>query len=193
MGVEVDYQRWFEERIGEFLEAHSFDFVIGSVHYVDRRMLMTPEYLEGRDCKAAYRDYYGAVLESVTSGLIDIVGHLEYANRRGVGVFGPFDPSPYRAQVSGLFDAMIERGVALEINTAGLRQGTGATYPCEAHVALYAERGGRLLSIGSDAHRPEDLADRYTVAAELALKYGLDQVTTWRSRLPSPVTLKPIT
>src|SRR5438067_11014394 len=36
-GVEIDYQRWFEDRIGDYLAAHPFDFVIGSVHYVDRK------------------------------------------------------------------------------------------------------------------------------------------------------------
>ena len=65
---------------------------------------------------------------------------------------------------------MIARKVALEINTAGLRQGTGNTYPCESHVDLYAARGGKLLTIGSDAHRPEDLADQYSLAAEMALR-----------------------
>src|SRR5436190_22227780 len=40
MGVEVDYQKWFEDEISAFLATRAFDFVIGSVHYVDRKMLM---------------------------------------------------------------------------------------------------------------------------------------------------------
>jgi histidinol-phosphatase (PHP family) len=191
MGVEVDYQKWFEERIAEYLDGHAFDFVIGSVHYVDRVMLMTPNYVRGRSVQEAYRLYYDAVRDSMASGLIDIVGHLEYANRRGVGVFGPFDPAPYRAQVTELYELMRERRVALEINTAGLRQGVGHTYPCEEHVALYGECGGRLLSIGSDAHRPEDLGDRYETAAEMALRHGLTHVCAWKDRTPTLVPLQP--
>jgi histidinol-phosphatase (PHP family) len=190
MGVEVDYQKWFESEIADFLGSHAFDFVIGSVHYVDSVMLMTPEYVEGRTKEEAYRGYYQAVFESVASGLIDIVGHLEYANRRGVPLFGAFDPTSYRFQVEELVDAMIARNVALEINTAGLRQGTGNTYPCEAHVALYAERGGKLLTIGSDAHRPEDLADQYTLAAEMALRHGLREITVWSGRSPTSRALR---
>src|SRR5437879_6163847 len=44
MGVEIDYQRWFEDDIRRFLGHHAFDFVLGSVHYVDRIMVMTPKY-----------------------------------------------------------------------------------------------------------------------------------------------------
>src|SRR5439155_13921476 len=90
-GVEVDYQKWFEAEIAAYLAGHSFDFVLGSVHYVDSAMIMTPEYLAGRSKEQAYRDYFQAVRYSVESGLIDIVVHLEYAKRRGVQVVGPFN------------------------------------------------------------------------------------------------------
>lgn len=190
MGVEVDYQKWFEESIAAYLDEHPFDFVIGSVHYVDSAMLMTSPYLERRSKEQCYRDYYGAILDSVRSGLIDIVGHLEYANRRGVGLFGPFDPTPYRTQVEELFDEMISAGVALEINTAGIRQGVGTTYPCEEHVALFRERGGSRLSIGSDSHQPADLGSRYTVAADMALRCGLTHVLTWSNREATPRPLR---
>jgi histidinol-phosphatase (PHP family) len=189
MAVEVDYQRWFEDAIGEYLSDHPFDYVLGSVHYVDREMLMTPAYIGSRTREVAYARYFTAVRDSVESGLIDVVGHLEYANRRGVQAFGPYDWRPYRDQVAELFDRMIQRGVALEINTAGLRQGVGHTYPCESHVALYGERGGRLLTIGSDSHMPADLAHSYEVAAAIALKYGLDHVCTLEERIATPVPL----
>lgn len=182
MGVEIDYQRWFEDEIADYLSRHAFDYVLGSVHYVDRRMLMTPEYIGDLTREEAYARYFAAARDSVESGLIDVAGHLEYVNRRGVPAFGPYDWTPYREQVAELFDRMIARNVALEINTAGLRQGVGHTYPCEAHVALYAERGGRLLTIGSDSHRPEDLAASYEVAAGLARKQGLAELCTFHER-----------
>jgi len=189
MGVEIDYQRWFEHRIAAYLADHPFDYVLGSVHYVDRDPLMTPQFIENRTREQAYERYFSGVRESVESGLIDTVGHLEYANRRGVHVFGQYDWKPYRDQVAELFDRMIDRGVALEINTAGLRQGVGHTYPCEAHVQLYAERGGRRLTIGSDSHLPADMAASYDVAAGLALKYGLSEVSTWHDRVVTMVPL----
>jgi histidinol-phosphatase (PHP family) len=189
MGVEIDYQQWFDHKIADFLDSHAFDFVLGSVHYEDRQMLMTPEYIGGRTKEEAYSRYFAAVRDSVECGLIDVVGHLEYVNRRGVPAFGQYDWRPYREQLVDLFDLMIERNAALEINTAGLRQGVGHTYPCEAHIALYAERGGKLLTIGSDAHQPGDLAASYEVAAGLALKHGLTEVCTFHEQKKTLIPL----
>ena len=192
-GVEIDYQIWFETEIEAYLRDHPFDFVIGSVHYVNSRMVMTPEYNQSRDADRAYSDYFHAVRDSAASGLFDIVGHLEYANRRGIAAWGPYDPEPYRAELNALFDAMIERHVVLEINTAGLHQNLGLTYPCAQTFALYAERGGTLLSIGSDAHHPDQLGHAYPVASELAIRNGVTHVCSWsnRRRTEKPLVTAP--
>lgn len=189
LGVEIDYQRWFERQIERYLRDHPFDFVMASVHYVRRVPIMSEQFVRNRSAEQAYAEYFDAVRDSVESGLFDVVGHLEYANRRGVQIYGRFRPEPYREQVTALFDAMIEREIALEINTAGLRQGVNDTYPCEDHIALYAERGGKLLTIGSDAHVPQDLAYAYPHAAKLALRHGLDSVCTYSARTARAVPL----
>ncbi len=189
-GVEIDYQDWFEDRIDDYLKAHSFDFVIGSVHYVDRHMIMTPEYNQSRTAETAYGDYFHAVRQSVDSGLFDIVGHLEYANRRGIAAWGQYDPGPYREQLDALFDAMIERGVVFELNTAGLHQNLGVTYPSSTTLSYYTQCGGSLLSIGSDAHHPDQLGHAYGNAARMALAAGLTKVCTWENRKPRLVPLR---
>ena len=94
-GVEIDYQIEFEDKIARYLESHPFDFVLGCVHYVNRVMIMTAEYNRERYAQTAYRDYFQAVFDSVNCGLFDILGHLEYANRRGVAAWGPYDSTRY--------------------------------------------------------------------------------------------------
>ncbi len=190
-GVEIDYQSWFDDQISEYLRSHAFDFVIGSVHYVNREMIMTPEYNRSRCAHTAYRDYFRAVSDSVTSGLFDIVGHLEYANRRGVAAWGPYDPVTYRVELTEIFDRMIERGVALEINTAGLHQNVGLTYPCADSVSLYRQRGGSLLCVGSDAHHPDQLGHAYTAATDIGLANGFNELCTWNQRHVRLVPLFP--
>lgn len=190
-GVEIDYQPWFEDRIGSYLESHPFDFVIGSVHYVDRIMVMTPAYNAGRTASQAYGDYFDAVRASVASGLFDILGHLEYANRRGIAAWGPYDPSAYSQALAELYSDMAQRGVALEINTAGLHQQVGTTYPTAESVALYSAQGGKRLSIGSDAHHPDQLGYAYVEAAAIALNSSLTTVCTWNRRMPHEVSIVP--
>ena len=195
-GVEIDYQIWFEDEIAKYLDSHAFDFVIGSVHYVNRQMLMTPEYNASRTKKIAYQDYFKAVHDSVACGLFDILGHLEYANRRGLAAWGEYRASDYEPELISLFDLMIEKNLPLEINTAGLHQNLGVTYPTAETLALYASRGGKRLSIGSDAHHPDQLGHAYKTAAQIAQANGLTQVCTWERRgrgeiLLSPISLRP--
>jgi histidinol-phosphatase (PHP family) len=189
-GIEIDYQSWFEPEIAEYLDEYVFDFVIGSVHYVDRQMIMTAEYNQTRNAHSAYEDYFAAVRDSVASGLFDIVGHLEYANRRGIAAWGPYQPESHRDTLATLFHEMAASNTVFEINTAGLHQGLGVTYPCSETVSLYTRTGGTLLSIGSDAHHPDQLAHDYSRAARTAIAAGLTHVCTWRNREMQLVALQ---
>ena len=189
-GVEIDYQIWFEDKIANYLDSHKFDFVIGSVHYVDKLMLMTPQYNRNRTKKTAYSDYFQAVSDSVKSGLFDIVGHLEYSNRRGIEAWGEFRTDDFEKELTDLFNLMIEKSIPLEINTAGLHQNLGISYPCSDTVDLYSRLGGRLLSIASDAHHPDQLAHAYSTAANLAIRNGITHVCTWKNREMTPVPLQ---
>ena len=181
-GVEIDYQKAFEPEIAKFLAAHPFDFVLTSVHFVGGAMIMTPGYNAGRTRRQAYTDYFAVVLDSVQSGAMDILGHLEYANRRGLAAWGPYDPQEFEPELNRIFDAIIARNIPLEINTAGLHQGCGVTYPTAETVAMYARRGGKLLSIGADSHQPAQLAHDYKIAADIALANGLTAVCVWQNR-----------
>jgi histidinol-phosphatase (PHP family) len=66
--------------------------------------------------------------------------------------------------------ALVESGTALEVNTSGLRQAPGETYPTPAIVAMFRDLGGTAVTAGSDAHRAETFAfgleDGYRLLAE---------------------------
>ncbi len=189
-GVEIDYQIWFEDKIGSYLDEHAFDFVLGSVHYVDRLTVMSAEYNRSRNARTAYVDYFNAVRDSVVSGMFDVLAHLEYANRRGIAAWGPYEAKAYESDLKAIFDRVVDERLALEINTAGIFHGIEATYPCADTVALYADRGGDRISIGSDAHHPDQLGGNYMAAVGIALANGADTVLTWENRKATPVPLR---
>lgn len=188
-GVEIDYQKRFETQIAAFLQEHAFDYVLGSVHYVDGTMIMTPEYNRFRTKYQAYHHYFQAVLDSVQSGLFDVVAHLEYANRRGIAVWGTYSPLEHEDILRQIFRDMHAKGIALEINTAGLRHGLNQTYPCWQTLKLYLEEGGRIFSIGSDAHQPAQLVYAYEEAAKTLLSLGITHISCWerRQRVEKPL------
>ena len=172
LGVEVDYQAWFEEDIAAFLQSHPFDYKIGSVHAIGGKTLMSDEYLAQRRGANAYADYYDAVRRSAESGLFDIIGHFGYAMRRGLRKVGPPDAEAREMEQRALY-ATAASGACLEVNGAGLRHGIGSTYPPLGVLERYREQGGELVSIGSDAHRPADVGRGVAEAEQSVRSAGL--------------------
>lgn len=77
---------------------------------------------------------------------------------------------------------MVERGTVLEVNTAGLRQDAQDFYPCRQTLQWYYERGGRLITFGSDAHHPDELTYRYLDAVQMAWEIGFREVAVFEKR-----------
>ena len=183
-GIEIDYQKWFEKDIPAFLNVHQFDYVMGTVHFLDRVVIMSPEYNEGKTREEAYRGYFMAVLDSVKSGLFDFVGHLEYCNRWGIAAWGAYSPEPFRDLLTEIFTEMIAREMTLEFNTGGLHRGIGVTLPGLETMRLYHELGGRRMTFGSDAHHPDQLAHEFDWAMTHIKEIGEWQFVSFENRKP---------
>jgi histidinol-phosphatase (PHP family) len=170
-GVEIDYQRCFDAEVRIFLEQHSFDFIIGSVHYADGLYVGTA-LTEAYEADTAYRRYFNAVREAAASGLFDVIGHLDLLKRHGVRRWGHFDPRCYTHEIEAVLQAAVETGTGLEINTSGLRQAPGETYPGLETLRRYRELGGEVLTLGSDAHHLDDLGSNIRDGLALARAAG---------------------
>jgi len=156
LGVEIDYHHAWEDEIREFLRGKEFDYILGSVHYLDDHMLvMDGGHFAGKTQRQAYEAYFAEVLRLAESGLCQGLGHLDVIERRGAKIYGPYDASAYLDSLAPIFATAVRRGLALEINLSGYRQGLGKPSPGLDVVAFFIEAGGRLITIGSDAHAAE--------------------------------------
>lgn len=157
-GAEVDYQPSYHSEIVDFLGDNQFDYVLGAVHYACGIILEDHEhYFSEKSARDAYLPYFEVLYAAARSGLFDTIAHLDICKRYGVLYYGPFDLEEFRPEVEDVLKAMIENGTALEINSSGLRQAPGETYPSIDVLKLYAGLGGKAVKIGSDSHRVEHL------------------------------------
>jgi histidinol-phosphatase (PHP family) len=85
--------------------------------------------------------------------------------------------------------ALVETGTALEVNTSGLRQVAGETYPSAAIVARYRELGGERVVVGSDAHRVNAFAWGLADGYDHVRAAGFDALTFRRGGAPESVPL----
>jgi len=154
-GVEIgDYHRVRDFAAG-LIESLNFDVIMGSVHFL-RNHTNVAMPLPHPLTDAEVIEYYEHNLDMVTNCNIDILGHLGVYKRYYKEV--P-DESIALPIIKAIFEVMIQRNIALEINFGPLRRGYKYYHPEPEHLQLYNSLGGKLYSVGSDAHHLENIDD----------------------------------
>ena len=179
-GVEVTYERAYEDDIRGWLQRHPHDFVIGSVHISavsPYKASNVAAFVAGRPLPEVVAPYFDEVIGAARSGLFDTIGHMDFVKRYLVPHVMPADLAGAPELYEQVLSALIESGTALEVNASGLRQLPRETYPSAAIVARYRELGGRHVTIGSDAHRTEWFAYGLGEAYRHATRAGFDALT----------------
>ena len=182
LGIEADFIPGRDDRMANLLEAHDFDYVIGSVHFLgDEAVDMPGEWDVWRsgDPDKVWRRYFEALGEAARSGLFDILAHPDL-----VKVWGSGRPTPdgdLRRYYERAIDGIAESGIAVEVSTAGLRKPVGEIYPARAFLELCLE-AGNPIALSSDAHTPNDLAYRYDDALELFDAVGVEELAVFERR-----------
>ncbi len=176
------------------LSHREYDFVIGSIHNIrnfeDFFFLdytkEGPEFIDRLLCT-----YWQELLEVIAWGKFDSLGHLTYPLRYIEGEHGiPVDLAKHREAIDNVFLALIRGEKALEVNTSGLRQKIGRTLPDLPLLSRYYELGGRLVTLGSDAHRTEDLGKGIDEGMELLRQAGFAEFAVFDRRKPIMLPLK---
>ncbi len=153
IGVEIGYERSHKSEIDEFLAEYPFDFVIASIHYGDGKDFYLGDFFHNRNQNEAYMRYFEIVKEMVQDfSNFDVVGHLDYIIR-----YGPFEDKFYEYKVfediiDSILEELIQKKKGLELNTSGLRGPLGVLFPKEEVLKRYYDLGGRIITLGSDAH-----------------------------------------
>lgn len=182
--IEVSYQREFESEIQAYLDGKEFDFVLGSVHALDRQFVWLEEYYAGRTSQEVYLGYFEELRRAAATGWFDALGHFDLPKRYCSHLYGPFDPKLYAEAIDAVLEAAVESGTGLEINCSGLFQAPRETFPGLAVLKRYRERGGEIITVGSDAHRAEHLGKGLECAYDLARAAGFRAVATFHNRQP---------
>ena len=100
--------------------------------------------------------YFETVLKNLEQfDCFHTLGHIDYMCRYQPGTLRLYRYEEHAEQIDRILRTAIAKGVAVEVNTGGLYKGTGNTNPEERIIRRYLELGGKRLSYGSDAHRPE--------------------------------------
>ena len=128
LGIEMDFVAGREDRIAAVLDAHEFDYVIGSVHFVRDQAVDWEVYDvwdKIADPDRVWKLYFDTLAEAARTGLYDILAHPDL-----VKVWGPERPLPERDPrfyYEPAVEAIAEVGVAVEGGASRLTSSTRRT------------------------------------------------------------------
>lgn len=185
-GVELGLQPHLSRRNAAFAKAHDYDFIIGSSHLCNGKDPYYPAFYEGRAQEDAYLEYFESILDNLkVFSNFDVYGHLDYVVRYGPHRDDGYSYECYRELFDRILTRLISMEKGIEVNTAGLAKGLRVPHPCAGILRRYRELGGEIVTVGSDAHDPEQIAHDFDRAAEILKECGFRYYATYEKRSPS--------
>jgi histidinol-phosphatase (PHP family) len=183
LGIEADFIAGREDRMANLLEAHEWDYVLGSVHFLGDHAVdfddETDIWKHEISAERVWRRYFEALAASASCGLFDVITHPDLVKIWGSG--RPVPDKDLRYFYEPAVEAMLEGGVAMEVSTAGLRKPVGEIYPSRAFLEMAVD-AGIPIALSSDAHRPDHLAFGYERAVELLTDCGVKEIAVFDKR-----------
>lgn len=189
-GVELGLQPHLKRQLALYAKSHDFDFIIGSSHICNRKDPYYPDFFEGRSDDEAHHEYFAAVLECVkTLPYFDVYGHLDYVVRYGATKNDNYTYQKHSDVFDKILSTLIDNEKGLELNTGGFRSGLNQPNPCVDILKRYKELGGEIITVGSDAHEPKDIAADFDKAYDILKECGFRYYCVFQNRIPEYLKL----
>lgn len=177
---EDKYPADFRERFYDF----DLDCVLGSAHSKATFSEHFPDcgYIDILECSKSaplefieevVRKYYHRLSEITYYADVDVITHLTFLfryinghNKRGLSI------DPFHSEIDNILKGVIEREKSLEINTSGKALLWNQFMPDAEILKRYYKMGGRNITIGSDAHKKENIAVAFSEAIKMLKEIG---------------------
>ena len=184
LGLEMDYVEPRQDYLARQVNAHPWDYIIGSIHYLDPEceLCAWSRHLPF-DAEEQYIRYFTLLEKLVATGLCDIISHLDVPKRSGRY------PGPRGEEaLSRALTTIARANLCLEINTSGYRHPElpePQPYPdwpiIERAIAL-----GIPLTVNSDAHAPEQVGLMFEEVASRLRSLGCRELMRFSGRQREP-------
>jgi len=180
LGMEVDFLPGKNEDIQATIQGHDWDFLIGSVHEIDGLLFERKRDISSEAGQVLWLRYFGLLREAVSSGYFSLVSHPV---RMRIG--NPHLPPNFDEELERLAAEAARCDVALELNGYDI-----LSYPSLVRRLAKACTLQRTpVSVGSDAHRPGEVAQAHGLTEQIMREAELSRVRTWKQCIPEEYSI----
>lgn len=195
-GVEMAEYLYSPEEADNIMELTDYDIILGSVHsvfYDDwtdsySRLAFGAETTDMKKITGFMHEYFARMTEMVENTDIDVMSHLTCPLRYINGKFKRgMDISVFNKEITYILSVIIEREIALEVNTSGINTAFNEFMPGYNIIKNYYDMGGRLITIGSDAHISANIGNGFYEAVKMLRDIGFKSYNYYEKRKPQEV------
>lgn len=184
-GVELGQPHIYPEYSEKLINEYPFDFVLASCHKMTGDIDFADINYARADLRRYFEKYLDNLKELLAWGQFDCIGHFDlvkrYCARDGIKI-NLMDN--YKDEIADILKLIAEKNKGIEINTSGLRQFSAGFMPGFDIVSLYRMLGGKIITVGSDAHSAEEVGKGIDDAIALAFDAGFKNITVFEKRVP---------
>ncbi len=185
IGVELGLQPHLGKFCRDITEKYPFDFVIGSVHVVDKKDPYYKDAFPGFSDAELYRKTFQETVEILKNvDAFDVLGHIDYVVRYGKYQAKEYSYAAFAPYLDEILKEIIRMGKGIELNTAGLKYGLGFCHPHPEVLKRYRELGGEVITVGADGHKPEHIAYEFGQAGDILRECGFRYYAEFTGRKP---------
>ena len=170
----ADFQKIFDK--------YDLDFVILSCHQVNNEEFWNKVFQKGKTPDEYNYKYYEEIYKVIQKySDYSVLGHLDHIQRYNETIY-PFEKS--REIITEILKKVIKDGKGIEVNTSSFRYGLKDLTPERNILKLYHELGGKIITIGSDAHKAENVGDHIPYIQSELKKTGFTHICTFDKMKP---------
>jgi len=179
LGIEMDYAPKIENQTKKIIDKYPFDYVIGSLHFIDDWEFENPKEIPNYkkwNIYELYQMYFNLLRKLANSKLFNIIGHADIIKKLG------FKPQKNINDIlKDTIKVFKKNKVCIEVNTTGLKTPCKEIYPSEKFLRICFDYG-IPITLGSDAHCPRFVGQNFDKAISLIRKVGYDKIATFKNR-----------
>jgi histidinol-phosphatase (PHP family) len=186
LGLEVDFQPGTEQKVMDLIAPYPWDYLVASVHWIGAWWFLRPsgpDEFARRGVRRAFEEYFDLATALAKTGMADSLGHIDV-----IKVAGLVPDGSLNYLWEPVVEATAETGMAVEISSQGLLRPIKEIYPAPAFLDLF-NAAGVPITLGSDAHTPDESAFGYREIVADARRAGYSNYLRFdaRRRLPTPL------
>lgn len=182
-GMEFGVQTHTIPQYRKIFHTYPFDFILLSCHQVDDKEFWTQDFQRDKTQEEYNQRYYEELLRVMRQYKdYSVLGHLDLITRYDKAGIYPFEK--VQDVIEQILKQAIADGKGIEINTSSHRYHLSDLTPSRKILKIYQELGGTILTIGSDAHKPEHLAADIKSTTDEIKQLGFHFLCTYENMEP---------